>query len=323
MSKKKIVFLILPKVHLQDLAGPAQVFYEADQLHKNTFELRYAGLKTDTISEQGLQLGGLEDFTHLELTREDYIFLPGIDFASYREQPVSEAETRLFSWLKDRHHEGVSIASVCSGALVLAKAGLLDHIRCTTHWKCIDYIQQAYPKTRVQANKIFEEDRRIYTSAGMTSGIDMALSIIEAICGPLTAAHVAREMVVYVRRSGTESQKSYYLDYRTHFNPTIHQVQNYLINHINENPTLSELAEEFCVSERNLTRLFKRHAGLTIQDYKDVMRLELAAHLLHNPNYTQKYIAGECGFHDERQFRRLWKRKYHYPPSRHPEKVAH
>ncbi|MEQ8581028.1 MAG: helix-turn-helix domain-containing protein [Marinoscillum sp.] len=323
MNQRKIVFLILPKVHLQDLAGPAQVFYEADRLDKNTFELRYAGLQASAISEQGLQLGGLEDFNHLELTREDFIFLPGIDFTSYRDQPLSEEETRLFSWLKKQHQEGVSIASVCSGALILAKAGLLDHTRCTTHWKCVDYLQQAYPKTRVQANKIFEEDRRIYTSAGMTSGIDMALSIVETICGPLTAAYVAREMVVYVRRSGTESQKSYYLDYRTHFNPTIHQVQNYLINHINENPTLTEIAERFCVSERNLTRLFKRHAGLTIQDYKDVMRLELAAHLLHNPSYTQKYIAGECGFQDERQFRRLWKRKYNYPPSRHPEHAAY
>ena len=317
LGSHKTVFLILPRIHLMDLAGPVQVFYEADRLGAEDYKLYFVGLKSQEMSEQGLGLCGLEPYKELELSAGDRILVPGIDFAYYSSHNPTSPEKELLNWVRENHRRGVIIGSICSGALVLAKAGLLDYVKCTSHWKCIDFIRSNFPKVKILSDRVFVKDRGFITSAGMTSGIDMALSMVEAISGPVTAANVAREMVVYLRRHGMERQHSYYLDYRTHFNPTVHKVQNYLVNHMYRNPTIEELGDLFSTSERNLTRLFKKHAGITIQEYKDALRLELAGHLLNNPDNTQRYIASECGFRDERQFRRLWKRKYGHPPSKH------
>lgn len=308
-NPRTVCFLLLPRVHLMDLSGPAQVFYEASQLGSTRYHLVYCSVRPEVESEQGLPLGALPSFKDISLNPNDFLFIPGIDFRAFKEGRLKESIRAIKPWLHTQWSRGVRLASICSGSLILAEAGLLENRKCTSHWKCIDYMKASYPRADIQTDQLYVYDQNIYTSAGMTSGIDMALSILEQQHGPVLPARVAREMVVYLRRNPTDRQQTIYLDYQTHFNPAIHRVQDYIISHPSENSSLAELAEVGHVSVRNLTRLFKKSTGHTIVDFKNTVRLELARTLLHNRDYTLEKIAELCGFQSVRQLRRVWKGK--------------
>ncbi|HWA34208.1 MAG TPA: DJ-1/PfpI family protein, partial [Cyclobacteriaceae bacterium] len=305
-KKRKVCFMLLGHVHLMDLSGPAQVFYEASNIGSSAYELIYCSNSREVISEQGLTFAGMLLPDEVELTAGDFIFIPGIDFKSFSEGKL-RADVRLIApWLKTHLQRGIQIASVCSGALVLAEAGLLNGRKCTSHWKCIDYIKSNYPNATVLTDRLYVQDDNIFTSAGMTSGIDMSLSIIENQQGPVLAAKVAREIVVYLRRNNYDSQQTIYLDYRTHFNPAIHKVQDYIISNPGKNPGLEELAAISSTSVRSLTRLFKKCTGHTIIEFKNAVKVELAGRLVHNSDFTLEKIASLCGFESARHFRRIW-----------------
>jgi len=307
--KKTICFLIFPHTHLMDLSGPAQVFFEASQFAPAEYNIRFAGIRSSEHSEQGLLLAGLEPFRKVSLTKDDYIFVPGIDFKAFKSGKLNADIRSARDWLKANQREGVNIASVCSGSMILAEAGILDGRRCTTHWKCVDYLSARYPRVTVKTDMLFVKDENIYTSAGMTSGIDMALAILEQHHGPLLVARVAREIVVYLRRNDTDRQETIYLDYRTHFNPIIHKVQDYIISNPGKNPSLEELASIGNVSVRSLTRMFMKVTSHTIVQFKNDVKTELAKTLLHNEDFTTEKIASLCGFQSVRHLRRIWYKK--------------
>jgi transcriptional regulator GlxA family with amidase domain len=171
-------------------------------------------------------------------------------------------------------------------------------------------LRQRFPRARVVENRLFVSDGPVTTSAGIASGIDMALALIERLHGPLAAAAVAREMVVYIRRDGAHEQESIYLDYRTHLHPGIHRVQDWLTQHPHEKTTLGELAQVAGMSTRNLTRLFRATTGLSIKEFSTRVRLELARTLLHDPELTVDGVANRCGFDNARQLRRAWKEAF-------------
>ncbi|HQQ97973.1 MAG TPA: DJ-1/PfpI family protein [Cyclobacteriaceae bacterium] len=307
MAQRTICFLVLPHVHLMDLSGPAQVFFEASALGQDQYRLIYAGVSDKESSEQGLTLGNLQPLKDISLNAGDFVFVPGIDFKSFAAGAHTNSIRKIAPWLKAQKSKGVFLASICSGSLILAAAGLLDGVQCTTHWKCVDYMKTHYPKTDVLTDQLYVKDNQVYTSAGMTSGIDMALSIIEHYQGPVISAKVAREMVVYIRRNNTDRQQTIYLDYQTHFNPAVHKVQDYIISNPDRNPGLEELAALCHLSVRNLTRLFRLATGHTIVDFKRAVKLELARTLLNNPEYTVEKVASLCGFQSGRHLRRVWK----------------
>lgn len=300
-----ICFLILPRVHLMDLSGPVQVFYEANNLAPGSYHIQYCGVHDQEHSEQGLALAGLQSTEEIKLQPSDFIFVPGIDFKTFVNGGLSSSIARIQTWLRGNFDRKVNIASVCSGSLILAEAGILDEKRCTSHWKCIDYFRHHYPRVNIVSDCLYANDDNVFTSAGMTSGIDMALSIVEQQHGPILAAKVAREMVVYLRRHESNTQETIYLDYRTHFSPGVHKVQDHILSNPSRNFTLEELASVASMSTRTLTRLFKRSTGHTINEFKTAVRLELARTLQGNTDYTADKIASLCGFESARQLRRL------------------
>jgi len=292
-----------------DLSGPVQVFYEASSFEPGSYSIQYCGVNDAESAEQGLLLGGLQPFDTIDLREGDFIFVPGIDFKTFVAGKLAPSISRVREWLQTAQARGVNIASVCSGTLILAEAGLLNEKRCTSHWKCIEYIRQRYPRVDIVSDCLYANDKNIYTSAGMTSGIDMALSIVENQHGPILAAKVAREMVVYLRRDESNNQETIYLDYRTHFSPGIHKVQDYIISHSAENFSLDQLASIASMSTRTLTRLFKKSTGHTVNEFKTAVRLELARTLHESTDYTADKIASLCGFESARQLRRLQTRR--------------
>jgi transcriptional regulator GlxA family with amidase domain len=300
-----VIFLLLPEVEILDLAGPLQAFHEANATRgahgvERRFVIRTCALTPRLRTDQGLVLADLEPLP--EAGDGDLVVVPGMKYRA-----TEHVDRTAIRWLKTSAAAGAQLASICTGAFILGEAGLLDGRRCTTHWSRTTELRQRFPRARVVDNRLFVSDGPVTTSAGIASGIDMALALIERSHGPLTAAAVAREMVVYIRRDGAHEQESIYLDYRTHLHPGIHRVQDWLTQHPDAKTTLAELASVAGMSARNLTRLFRATTGLTIKDFATRVRLELARTLLHDPELTVDGVANRCGFDNARQLRRLWR----------------
>lgn len=307
----RVLFLILPGVNLLDLAGPVQVFHTASRLGAS-YELEYCASQTTVTSSQGLALAELKPLP--PVATGDLVIVPGLSLDGRTIDDVG-LEVELRRWLQGAYRVGARIASICNGAFALGDAGLLDQRRCTTHWAAVPYLKARYPKAQVLDMVLYVHDGPISTSAGIASGIDMALSLVEREYGPLLTSQVARYMVVYLRRNGAQSQISVYLEYRTHLHPHIHQVQDFLIDHATDPIALEQLAEIAQMSVRSLTRTFKESTGITITEYKQRLRLEIASHLLQLSDLTIDQVAARCGFEDVRHFRRLWQRQFGRTPS--------
>lgn len=304
---RKIIFFIPSSVHILDLTGPVQVFYEANTYGAN-YELRYIALDKNLVSAAGLPFGQISHYTEIVPNPGDYIFVPGAEM-NYLRSDAFKHQKDFFTWLRSMPEREVSVCSVCTGAFILAEAGLLNGKRCTTHWKRLEELQIAYPAVMAEPNILYTHADHIYTSAGITSGIDLSLAIIEEHYGPLFAHKIARELLVYHRRSENHSQTSIYLDYRNHLHPGVHQVQDWLIENLQLKINIEHLAGLANMSPRNLTRVFKNATGITINDYMKQLRLEKAATLSNNPEYSVEYIAGQVGYTNARQLRRIKKDK--------------
>ncbi|HKA86328.1 MAG TPA: helix-turn-helix domain-containing protein [Haliangiales bacterium] len=301
-ATRRALVLLFPDVHLQDMAGPVQVLYEAAHLG-GAYELSYHAARPTVRSAQGLILAELEPLP--QARPGDLVLVPGM-----WSQSLDRIERASCAWLRHADDAGARVASICSGAFALARAGLLDGRRCTTHWRLTARLADEHPRARVLDNRLYVEDGDVVTSAGVASGIDMALALVERDHGPLVAARVAREMVVYLRRAGDQDQTSVYLDHRTHMHPGVHRVQDYIVAHPDAKPTLARLAHVAAMSPRNLARVFRRATRLTPKQFAAKVKLQVARDLLDDPGRTVEDIAASCGFEDARQLRRLWRRTF-------------
>ena len=304
-AKRKIIFFIPAKVQILDLTGPVQVFYEANS-YGAEYDLQFVSIDSNLISAGGLPFGQISHYTKVVLNPGDYIFLPGAEM-EYLRSASFKRQKEFFKWLRSMPEKEVSVCSVCTGAFILAETGLLDKKRCTTHWKRLEELHKSFPAVMVEPNILYTHTDYIYTSAGITSGIDLSLAIIDEHYGPLFTHKVARELLVYHRRSQNHSQQSIYLDYRNHMHLGIHQVQDWLIENLHKKITIEDLAEIVNMSVRNLTRAFKNATGITINDYMKRLRIEKAETLANNPEYGTEYIAAQVGYRNARQLRRIKK----------------
>lgn len=302
---KKFAFIIPPFVEILDLAGPVQVFTEA-KFYGFELVLEYYSYKDEIISTSGLPFSNIKSYKQATLGEGDYLFIPGMD-NRYMSSIAFKAEKEFFNWLKVCADNKVFVCSICNGAFALGHAGLLKNTECTTHWRRIEEMQAEFPSAKVISNILFKKSNNIYTSAGISAGIDLALAILEELKGALFTHKVARGLVVYHRRSHNHTQKSIYLDYRNHIHPGIHIVQDHLIDHLSDENSIEDLAELVAMSPRNLSRVFKERTGTTILEYLTMLRLEFARTMLNNPEFTIEYIASKCGFKTARQLQRILK----------------
>jgi transcriptional regulator GlxA family with amidase domain len=301
--KVKFVFLVLPQIHLMDLAGPDQAILEAIDFGAD-FEIEYCCLENNVITTAGLPIANLKYFSEVQFNAGDFLIIPGSN-ASYLISDEFKAQNKLLNWIIQNYNSGVKIVSICAGAFVLAECGLLNNIPCTTHFKRTKQLQELYPQTKVMDNILFTQQDGIYTSAGIASGIDITLHIIEELKGSYFAHLVARELVVYNRRNGHQKQESELLSFRNHIHSGIHKVQDWIIENINHKTNLNELAEIACMSERNFTRIFKKETDITVNDYITIIRKEKIKEFLKNPDLTRVEIASYVGLQSERQLSRL------------------
>ncbi len=296
LNTTRIFFVVPPKVHLLDINGPAHIFYEAREYGAH-LDLHFVSPinEDSTISSAGLVFSELGSFQDFEPSPKDFVFVPGLYFSILSDKGFLEKCRPFFSWLKECDKRGVNICSVCTGSFLLAESGILDHRRCTTHWKRVKVFRERFPKIEVKESRLLVVDDTIFTSAGISSGIDLALFILETQFSPKLAADVAKEAVIYFRRGELDPQLSVYLQYRNHLEERIHSAQEYIGQHLHTSFTQTEIAEHVNMSPRNLSRLFKKATGVTIHTYTEVLRVEKASNLLKENNKLEM-VARETGF---------------------------
>jgi transcriptional regulator GlxA family with amidase domain len=305
MDMLKVAFIVPPHVELLDLAGPAQVFTEA-RFNGYEVDIEFYTYQTQLVSTSGLGFGNIANYDEADLQPGDFVFIPGMSF-EYVSSDAFKKETKFFSWLEHCAKHGIIVCSVCDAAFALGEAGMLDGRECTTHWRRVEALKVSFPKALVIPDVLYVKSGNVYTSAGISAGIDLALSILEDLKGPRFVHTVARGLVVYHRRSQDQTQQSVYLDFRNHINPKIHEVQDYLIENLSGENSIETLAANVAMSPRNLSRVFKESTGTTIVEYLTALRRENAKTLLRNPQYTVEYVAAQCGFKSARQLQRILK----------------
>jgi len=304
------VFLVItPNVLLLDYAGPAEALRMARDMGA-PLELQACGPVAEVQTSLGTRLGGLAPLP-ASLPSNSLVLVTGnanesVDYAG-------DAAQQVVRWLRTLAQTRTRVASICSGALLLAQAGLLDGRRCTTHHSLTDDLRALAPDAQVLDDRIFVEDGPVLTSAGITTGIDLALHLVQQLTGPEMAGRVARRLVMYLRRGPNDVQLSPWLAYRNHLHPAVHRAQDLIAGTLATDPahrwTLAQLADAACVSPRHLTRLFMRHAGISVLDYVQQLRIARAQELLQQqPRLTQEQLATACGFASARDWRRVWKR---------------
>ena len=286
---RNVIIAVFPECEPMDVAATMRTFREA-----NACGARYA----ITIAS-----------TRPTVARGDVVIVPG--FSTHESRPPVE----LVDWLRASVAAGAETCAIDSGAFALGEAGLLERRSCTTHWKRLAELQDQCPTAHVLRDRLLVTDGPITTSAGVASGIDVALWLVEQHFGPRLAARVAREMVVPLRRDGSESPEGVSLDYRTHGHSGVHRVQDYLIANVDRKTRIPELAAIARMGTRTLTRAFRVSTGLSIAEYRSKIRLEAARTLLKDPNVTVSHVAETVGFNDARQLRRVWKNAFGVTPS--------
>ncbi|WP_438361797.1 GlxA family transcriptional regulator [Micromonospora sicca] len=230
------------------------------------------------------------------MTRTEYA-LAGHGLAG----PVGADDLRR---LADHHARGGTVASICAGAFALGRAGLLNGRRCTTHHEVQDELARRHRAARVVRDVLYVVDDRVVISAGIASGIDVALHLVATRHGPSAAARIARTLVVYARRNGHEPQASAMMRHRSHLSDAVHRAQDLIDVHYSELLPLAGLAAVCGVSERTLSRLFRQATGLTPLGYQQLLRVERAEHLIGH-GATVESAARAVGFTDARMLRRL------------------
>ncbi|MFF4031180.1 GlxA family transcriptional regulator [Streptomyces sviceus] len=310
----RVAILVYDGVKLLDVAGPAEVFGEANLLGA---AYRIALLSTtgaDVTSSIGMRIA--VDGSAATHTDPDTLLVPGGDI--YPRIPVTRDLAEATGDLAARAGR---VASVCSGAFVLGATGLLDGRRATTHWKIAGELATRHPKARVEPDAIYVRDGTMYTSAGVTAGIDLALALVEADHGPDISREVARSLVVYLQRAGGQSQFSAPLQGSPPRSPALRRVVDLVTADPAGDYSLAALAGRLNVSTRHLTRLFREELGTTPARYVESIRFDIAKSLL-DQRHTATQAASMAGFPSYESLRRVFARELSISPAAYQRRFA-
>jgi len=230
------------------------------------------------------------------------------------------ADRRLIEWLK-RTGGGVRrLVSVCTGAFLLAEAGLLEGRRATTHWLDLERLRKEYPGVMVEADAIYVRDGSVSTSAGVSTGMDLALALVEEDCGRKVAMAIARRMVLFLKRPGGQAQFSTLLRAQMAVEGSLGPLLTWLDENVQLRLSVEELAERVAMSPRNFARRFVRETGMTPARYLDQIRLQRAIRHLEDTSCPMETVAGESGFASAEQFRRVFRRRMGITPNDYRER---
>lgn len=304
--KRKITFLVFPHYELLDLSGPASAFNLANELFDAQYSIHLVSAKGGLVTDRAGMSIATKAFVDIE--EGETIIAVGGPTAH-----LHEINHPTITILAKAACRAKRIASVCTGTFLLAAAGLLDKRWVTTHWRYAEMLQIQYPAIRVDANRIYTKDGNIWTSAGMTAGIDLALVLIEDDFDFQAAKHVARDLVVYHRRLGGQSQYSAMLEMEP-ASRRIKDVLYYIRHHLDEPLSLDRLAEIACLSTRQFSRTFFNTTGNTPGKAIELLRLDAARPRVEDDSDSLQKIAKDIGFGSIERMRRSFLNNFGHTP---------
>ena len=316
-SIRPIGIVAYPGIGVLDIAGPYEVFTLANLMIQKEGISQKTVYPVTLLAEQagpvtthsGLQFIADQGFSQID--DEDYntLIIPG----AFPE--VILANTEIVDLIKMMVPKVRRIASVCTGAFLLAESGLLDGRRATTHWNWCAEFSEKYPQVNVETDRIFVKDDNIYTSGGITSGIDLALAMVEEDWGQKIALAVAQFLVVFLKRPGGQSQFSSYLTREASSRSDLRDLQSWIMQHPEENLKVEMLADHMAMSSRNFARLFTSETGMTPAKFVEMVRIDAARNLLELTKFPIDNIADSSGFKDPENMRRAFIRQLGITPS--------
>ncbi len=314
---KSVEFLLFPEANSLDISGPLEVFSAATRLlqakgSNEGYRVHFTSEKSGAVTlESGLTV--YVEGPRGENESTDYLVIPG----GTNPNRFSNDARRL-KYIRSRIPRAGRIVSICTGAFLLAKLGLLDGKRCTTHWRYADELAAQYPSVRVCENAIYIEDGNVFSSAGVTAGIDLALALIERDYGAEVAIETARNLVLYFRRPGNQSQFSAPIELRRAAGNRFQKLHDWLLNNLSRpGLQIDALAEFMAMSPRHFSRSFHQQTGMTPGKYLEKVRLEKARELLASTSQPIKSVAYLCGFQQEERLRRLFVKQLGITPSQY------
>lgn len=228
----------------------------------------------------------------------------------------------IVEWVVNAAPRMHRLAALCTGSFFLAEGGALNGRRATTHWSFAERLRKKYPEVKVDADAIFIREGNIWTSAGVTAGMDLALAIVEEDFGRDIALEVARDLVIYLKRPGGQSQFSVHLSSQMTTHPTIRELQNWIMAHLDDELNTPKLAARVAMSERNFTRVFHRETAESPADFIERARFEVARRLLEQNKSPLKLIALKTGFRTEEKMRRVFQKKIGVTPKVYRERFS-
>ncbi|MDI3283573.1 helix-turn-helix domain-containing protein [Polyangium sp. 15x6] len=318
-----VLFVALPGMGLLDLTGPQTVFWAASRYME---ALGRPGYTRRTVSLTGglvcaaegvaLDTSPLAEFAAEEV---DTIIVPG---APEIEQAL-DCSAELARRLAEMSRRARRTASVCTGTFFLAQAGLLTGKRAATHWLMCDLLKKRFPSVEVDRDAIFVQEGPVWTSAGVTAGIDLSLALVEADCGRDIAMKVARELVVFLKRPGGQSQFSEVLQSQAEDRGAFDDLHHWISEHlVREDLTVELLAEKAGMSPRNFSRVYRQKTGRTPAKAVEMFRLEAARRLLEASTRNMDEIARQCGFGNEERMRMTFQRHLLVSPTEYRSRFS-
>ncbi|MFC0546333.1 GlxA family transcriptional regulator [Kutzneria chonburiensis] len=310
---RRVVIVGYPQVELLDVACVSDTFDTANRHGANPpYSIEFATLGAQpATSGSGLVLAGQHALERITGPLDTIVVSGGYGHEQAAADPVLVAHVRRLA------RESRRVASVCSGTSVLAAAGLLDGRRCTTHWFVARSLQERYPRIEVDPKPLYIKDDNVYTSAGVTSALDLSLALVEEDHGAALARAVARGLVTYLQRPGNQAQVSMYVQAPAPENSVVRKLVTHIAANLDEDLGTTALADRAGVSERHLTRLFLDHIGRPPAKYVRETRTEAAARLLTGTPLPLAAIARRCGFGSAETLRQAFVGQYGIPPSRY------
>ena len=306
---RRVVFLVYPGVQTLDVIGPAEVFRTATEIAGYGYEVEVVAPERGPLSTSSVSICADRSIAACRGPIDTLLVAGGRGSRDARD------DERLIRWLQGAARRSRRVTSVCTGALLLARAGLLDGRRATTHWAWCDHLAEEHPAVRVEPEPIFVRDGNVATSAGVTAGMDLALALVEEDLGAEVALGVARWLVLFLRRPGGQAQFSAQLASQTAERAPLRELQGWIPDHLGEDLSVSALAERVSMSERNFARAFRRETGVTPAAYVEAARVERARIALEGGAGSVDALAREVGFGTVETLRRAFRRRVGVSPA--------
>ena len=317
---RRILVLVVPPVDELDLVGPLQVFNSVNRLAGRTIYAIEVVTSADRLTLEGeggvLTFVARQHFAEVQGTCDSVLVVCGLTSRSVR-------DTALSGWLKKMAPEVRRLGAVCVGAFLLAEAGILDGRRATAHWKFGRELAARFPEVRVEHDPVWVRDGNIYTSAGISAGIDLALAWVEEDCGASLAHEAARELVLFLRRPGGQPQVSVSLASQASEMMSLRELQIWIAEHLDARLSVEDLADRMAMSVRNFERVFTREVGTTPSQYVLQTRVEAARRQLERTERGLKHVASAAGFGSVDVMRRAFVRLLGITPGRYRELAGH